>query len=190
MGRDLWVRSARGRVALGCGLGVTLVAAVASAVYPVFGPNDVPTVFFISKSDDKNRVDYGIRLDAHCSAVSDEAIVPYWREFEPPPPVRTHDLNFLDRTGYGIAAQRVIRRSDTGGDYVLRLKQVGRPIGVASKRGTNGRCVTVARTTIAGKTAELLSIYVKLGGPFSVDYIDIHGRSFTDGKPVMERLKK
>jgi hypothetical protein len=180
----------RRRTALGAALAVTLTAAAAGAVYPVWGPHDVPTTFFIAKSDDRNRVDYGMRLDAHCAPVSDDAMVLYWHEFEPPPPPRTHGLNFLDQRGYGIAAQRAVKREENGGDYVLRLRQVGRPIGIASHRGADGRCTTIARTTINGKTSELSSIYVKLSGPFSVDYIDIRGRSFTDGKPVSERLKR
>jgi hypothetical protein len=179
----------RRRASVAVALSITLTAAVAAAVYPVFGPNDVPTTFFISKSDDRNRVDYGIRLDAHCAPLNDDAIILYWREFEPPPPVRTHSLNFLDQRAYGISSQRVVKRDANGGDYALRLRQVGRPIGIASHRGPDGHCLTVARTTINGKVSELLSIYVKLGGPLSVDYIDIHGRSFADGKPVVERLK-
>lgn len=178
------------RAALAAAVTLTLTAAVAGAVYPVWGPNDVPTTFFIGKSDDHNRVDYGMRLDAHCAPVNDDAMVLYWHEFEPPPPPRTHGLNFLDRRGYGIASQRVVKRDENGGDYVLRLRQVDRAIGIASHRAANGHCATVARTLINGKTAELLSIYVKLSGPFSVDYIDIRGKSFTDGKPVVERLKR
>ena len=50
--------------------------------------------------------------------------------------------------------------------------------------------MTTARMTIAGGTAELLSIFVKLGGPLSVDYIDIKGRDLSTGKPVSERLKR
>jgi hypothetical protein len=180
----------RGRAALSAALVVTLTAAVAGAVYPVWGPNDVATTFFIAKSNDHNRVDYGIRLDAHCAPVNDDSMVLYWHEFEPPPPPRTHGLNFLDRRGYGIASQRAVKREENGGDYVLRLRQVGRAIGIASHRGADGHCATIARTTINGKTSELISIYVKLSGPLSVDYIDIRGRSFTDGKPVLERLKR
>jgi hypothetical protein len=180
----------RRRSALAAAVGVTLTAAAAGAVFPVWGPNDVRTTFFIAKSDDHNRVDYGMRLDARCAPVNDDAMVLYWHEFEPPPPPRTHGLNFLDQRAYGISAQRAVKRDEHGGDYVLRLRQVGRPIGIASHRGADGRCATVARTTINGKTAELLSIYVKLSGPLSVDYIDIRGRSFSDGKPVVERLKR
>lgn len=189
-GRKSAARALRRRTAFAAALGVTLTAAAAGAVYPVFGPHDVPTTFFISKSDDHNRVDYGIRLDAHCAPLNDDAMVLYWHEFEPPPPPRTHGLNFLDQRAYGIAAQRAVKREANGGDYVLRLRQVGRSIGIASHRGADGRCTTIARTTINGNTAELSSIYVKLSGPFSVDYIDIRGRSFTDGKPTVERLKR
>ncbi|HEY3255086.1 MAG TPA: DUF4833 domain-containing protein, partial [Polyangiaceae bacterium] len=134
-------------------------------------------------------VDYGIRLDASCSAASDEAVVPYWREFEPPP-VHTKELGMFARMGYGIAAQRAVKRGPTGGDYALRLKQVGRPIGIATRRGDGGRCIATARTTIAGINAELSSIYVKLRGPLSVEYIEIKGRDFTTGKALIERISR
>jgi len=176
-------------IALGAGLAVLLAAATAQAVFPVFGANDVPTVFFINKSDGSNRVDYGIHLDATCSATNDEAVVPYWREFEPPP-MRTKALGMFAHIGYGIAAQRAVKRSSTGGDYALRLKQVGRPIGIATRRGDDGRCRATARTTIAGVNAQLSSIYVKLGGPLSVEYIEVRGRDFRTGKPLVERLAR
>ena len=175
---------------MGLAAAVVLLAAAAQAAFPVFGPNDVKTVFFISKSDDRNRVDYLMRLDATCSAPDDEAIVPYWREFEPPPPVRTKELSMLAKMGYGVASQKTVKKGPNGGDYFMRLKQVGRPIGIATRRGSDGHCMTTARMTIAGGTAELLSIFVKLGGPLSVDYIDIKGRDLSTGKPVFERLKR
>ena len=148
------------------------------------------TVFFINKSDDRNRVDYWMRLDATCSAANDEAIVPYWHEFEPPPPERTKPLSMLAKMGYGVSSQKLVKRSPTGGDYTLRLKQVDRTISIATKRGADGRCVATARMTIAGASAELLSVYVKLGGPLSVDYIDVKGREPGTGKAVVERLKR
>src|SRR6185369_7243989 len=98
-------------------LAVALAAPAAQAAYPAFGSNDVPTVFFISKSDDHNRVDYWMRLDARCQPVNDEAVTPYWREFEKAPPVVTHATGLLDGMAYGIAAQRVAKRSATESDY-------------------------------------------------------------------------
>lgn len=176
-------------MALAVGVAALLTAASAHAVFPVFGTNDVPTVFFIGKSNDGNRVDYGIHLDATCSATNDEAVVPYWREFEPPP-MHTKALGMFAHVGYGIAAQRAVKRGPAGGDYALRLKQVGRPIGIATRRGDNGRCVATARTTIAGVNAELSSIFVKLSGPLSVEYIEVKGRDFRTGKLLVERLKR
>ncbi len=84
------------------------------------------------------------------------------------------------RMGYGIAAQRAVKRGPAGGDYALRLKQVGRPIGIATRRGDNGRCIATARTSIGGVVAELSSIYVKLNGPLSVEYVEVKGRDFRD----------
>jgi hypothetical protein len=176
-------------IALAAGLVALLTATAAQAVFPVFGANDVPTVFFINKSSGGKRVDYGIHLDATCSATNDEAVVPYWREFEPPP-VHTKALGMFAHMGYGIAAQRAVKRGPGGGDYALRLKQVGRPIGIATRRGDNGRCIATARTTIAGVNAQLTSIYVKLSGPLSVEYIEVKGRDFRTGKALIERVER
>jgi hypothetical protein len=171
-------------------LACALIAPAASAAYPEFGTHDVETVFFISKSDDHNRVDYWMRLDKNCQPVNDDAVTPYWREFEKAPPVVTHATGILDGMAYGIAAQRIAKRSTTESDYAMRLKAVGRPIGITTRRGPNGKCAAVARTAIAGVTAELLSIHAKLSSPFSVEYIDIKGRDFKTGKAIVERMKR
>ena len=183
-------RRTRGHVALLWTIACALVTPPAMAAYPAFGANDIPTVFFISKSDDHNRVDYSMRLDKNCQPLNDEAITPYWREFEQAPPVVTHAVGFLDRMAYGIAAQRVVSRSATESDYALRLKAVGRPIGITTRRGPSGKCVAVTRTTIGGVTSELLSIHAKLSGPISVEYIDIKGRDLRNGKHVVERMAR
>src|SRR5258707_524361 len=149
-------------VAVGLGVAFALTAAVAQAAFPLFGAHDVATLFFISKSDDRNRVDYWMKLDDHCRPLDADAIVPYWREFEKSPPVRTHSIGFLEKMAYGIAVQRIVSRTADGGDYFMRLKQVGRPMGIATRATAQGGCVAVVRMTIAGVTAELASIYVKL----------------------------
>jgi hypothetical protein len=80
-----------GRILAPCVVGFALLAAPSSARAgdPSFDANDIETLFFIAKSDDRNRVDYGMRLDKHCAPVGEAPVFPYWREFEPPPPVRT-----------------------------------------------------------------------------------------------------
>src|SRR5689334_14951358 len=71
-------------------------AGAARAGEVAFGAHDVPTVFFISKSDDRNRVDYGIRLDASCAPLNDDAMFLYWRVFEGAPPVRLQTFSLVD----------------------------------------------------------------------------------------------
>jgi hypothetical protein len=156
-----------------------------------FGANDVPTVFFINKSDDKNRVDYGIRLDAACNPAGEDAMFQYWREFENSPPVRTHGLNMMERVAYGISDQRVVRRSGVRDEWLIRLKQLPRPITITTaKDPASGKCSATAHTTILGQESTLSSVYVKLGGVMSVDYIDIHGKNAATGQPVVERVRK
>lgn len=156
-----------------------------------FGPNDVPTVFFIDKSDDRNRVDYGIRLDGSCAPTGDDAVFPYWREFEHAPPVVIHSLGMLEYVPYGFSEQRLVHRNSQGGDQLVRLKQLARPILVRARRGADGRCVATAYARIAGvEGAELVSVYAKLAGPMSVDYVDIHGKNPQTGAAITERVKR
>lgn len=155
-----------------------------------FGPSDIPTVFFISKSDDRNRVDYGMRLTAACAPVSDDAVFPYWREFEGAPPVRTFLLGAFAHLGYGISEQRLVRGGKPDAAYLVRLKQFRqRPVWITTSRDGGGRCRARARVAIgAVKLAELSSIYVKLSGPLSVDYIVVKGRDPATGKEIEEKI--
>ena len=47
-----------------------------------FGPADVKSVFFIAKSQNRNQVHYGIRLDKECSPLGRRPLFAYWRMFE------------------------------------------------------------------------------------------------------------
>jgi hypothetical protein len=182
--KSVRLRSALAAVAL------TTVTGSARASEVPFGANDLRTLFFIAKSDDRNRVDYGMRLDSRCAPYGDEPVFPYWREFEPPPPVRTHPMGAFAKMGYGISTQRVVQRTAAGGETTMKLKQVGRMISITTSRGANGRCSAVVRTKIANlQTADLISIFVKLAGPLSVSYIDIKGRNPATAKPIEERVK-
>lgn len=179
-------------VTLGFGLGpgfeLELRGAIAEEAKPTFGPYDIATLFFISKSDDKNRVDYGMRLDASCMPREKEAVFPYWREFEHAPPVRTHPLSLVEYYPYGVATQRMLSQSPTGSEYFVRLKRIKRDLYVRTSKGADGRCTAIVRTTIAGMDSELLSAYVKLRRPMSVEYVEIHGKSPQTGQPLDERV--
>jgi hypothetical protein len=171
-------------------LGLGLVAVPANADEVRFGAHDVATVFFISKSDDNNRVDYGIRLDADCIPVGNSAVFGYWREFEHAPPVRITSWSFLDKIPYGFSDQGLVSRTPTGADYFVRLKQFDRTIAIATKKEADGTCSATPRAKIGGAVAQLVFVYAKLAGPFSVSYIDIHGKDFATGAAILERVNK
>lgn len=177
------------RVALA--LGLTMLTRSALAAELSFGANDVETLFFISKSDNRNRVDYGIRLDSHCAPYGDEPVFPYWRDFEASPPVRTKPLGTFSGMAYGISTQKVVKRTSSGGEATIRLKQVGRTIFIKTSRAEDGRCKALVRTQIGSVPyAELLSIFVKLAGPLSVSYIDVKGKNLQTAKLIQERLSR
>jgi hypothetical protein len=191
--RDLDSSVRKNLRAWACGLAIAAVSmsieGAADADEPSFGPDDVATAFFISKSDDRNRVDYGMRLNSQCAPRQKDAIFPYWREFENSPPVRTHSLGMWEWIAYGLSEQRLYRTTPTGSIVLVRLKQVGRAIWIFTKGAPDGGCTATARSTIAGvEGAQLLSIYVKLKGPLSVDYIDIKGKVMNTGQLIEERV--
>ncbi|MFO0694662.1 MAG: DUF4833 domain-containing protein [Polyangiales bacterium] len=151
-----------------------------------FDGNDVATVFFIRKSENVNRVDYGIVLDAHCRPEGDEPVVAYWRRLTRGPNV-TEALGFPARRAYGISSQSV-RRDAEGGHVSLRLRALSSRRIVVSVRPMNGGCRAWATTTIAGEAAQIVDIYVVLSGRISVDHIELTGRT-PDGRRVVEQLR-
>jgi hypothetical protein len=188
-----------GRWIRACVLGAVLGAAFlresdACAEQPVFSRFDLPTVFYISKSDDHNRVDYGIHLDAQCVPTKDDAVFQYWRVFEKAPPVRVLALGALDYIAYGISEQRTLRKTTNGAVHFMRLRQFQRtPIDIITSRNVDGRCSSQARTAINGKASELTSVYVNLGKGFlipSVEFIDVFGKDLQTGQNVSERIRR
>jgi hypothetical protein len=175
---------------------VSLLAWAASAMEPQFGPFDVPTVFYIDKTDDHNRVDYGLRLDSHCLPVGREPLFPYWREFEHSPPVRTHPLGVFEYIAYGVTHQQLFRSEGAGGsqkiELQIELRRVHRVIRVAIRQDENGHCVAVPHVAMAGvaglKEAQFLSAHVTLTGLLKVAYVDLNGKDESTGALIQERL--
>jgi Domain of unknown function (DUF4833) len=157
---------------------------------PPFGPFDLQTVFYIEKSNDKDRVDYGMRLDQHCVPLDDRAVFPYWRELQHPPPVRAHPLKFFQYVAYGFTEQRLLSRSKTGGQYRVLLKQVNRPIVIVTGQDAARRCTATAYVRLEGVAAARLDhIFAQVAGAMSVDYIDVHGFDPKTGRALVERMK-
>jgi hypothetical protein len=165
-----------------------LVGTQAHADEPAFGPNDIVTVFFFNKSDDKNRVDYGLRLDANCAPVGDEPLFPYWRELEHAPPEKTHALKFIEYAAYGVADQKMLKRPGLT-EIAVRLRALDRPITVVVDKDEAGKCRAVAWSKISGvEKAQLSSAYIKLSHGWSVAYVEVHGKDPKAGKDLLEKL--
>jgi hypothetical protein len=150
---------------------------------------DVASVFLVAKSENKNEVHYGVRLDAACAPVGSAPVFAYWRMLEQGP-LATEPLLPPEVDAYGFADQRVVERGAEGGRVVLRLHALpGRPIAIQT-RARPGGCEAVATATIGGATASLRRVFAQLRWPFGVDYLVISGSSLADGRPVEERVSE
>jgi hypothetical protein len=141
--RRRWVQGSAVGVLL---WGALLRVSDACADQPACSGFDIPTVFYILKSDDHNRVDYGIHLDSQCVPTKEDAVFQYWRVFEKAPPVRIISLNAFDKIAYGISEQRTLRKTASGAVHFMRLRQFQKtPIDIITTRN--------AEAAAAGKHA-------------------------------------
>lgn len=161
-----------------------LFASIAFAVR--IGPNDVATAFFVSKSDDRNRVDYGVRATPACAPIGAAPVFAYWRRFEPGQPL-LGDLNALDARAYGIAQQQV-RVREAGGSWIeLSLNALPAQRILVLIRPAGRGCVASARSSIAGREAHLDRVFVQLGGPLRIEHVMVYGRDVATGEALTER---
>jgi len=170
-------------------LGVATALAVAPSARaddPRFGRHDIRSLFVIGKNIDRDEVRYGIHLDPDCQPRGAEPIYAYWQQIEQGPDV-VEDLNFLDRTVYGIKEQRVTKRSPEESKVLMTLKATpDRAVAVVVRR-REGRCVADSIAFINAVPALLDRVFVHVAGFLKVDWVEIRGR--VDGKPVVERVK-
>jgi hypothetical protein len=170
---------------------VAIVAGLGTAVgYDAAGPatTDV-SLFTISKSENKNEVQYAIRVDDHCAPAEGEPIWAYWRMLERGPTV-TEPLLRREQAAYGLASQSVSERTATGGRALLTLRAVAaRPVAIDTFRAPSGECQARSTATIGGESAFLFNVYVKLRWPAGVSYILLQGWSSDRTRIVTEKIE-
>jgi hypothetical protein len=165
---------------------LVLVAGRASAQSPAPAGTLVP-VFSIAKSENKNQVQYVVRLDEHCAPLGSAPVSAYWRMLEKGP---TQTAPILDREirAYGLTSQVVRAHDGSGGQVRAVLKALpGRPLTIVTSRGSDGACHALATTSIAGAPAHLFNVYVHLRW-YGVDYLLLQGWSMDRSHVVRERL--
>ncbi len=158
----------------------------AAANVPRFGDHDVESVFFISKSENRNQVHYGIHLDERCRPAGDDPVVAYWREWERGQNVRS-SLLAMEERAYGLSPRQVVRAHDEGGSVQIALRALPeRPIQIRI-RAEGGRCRASAHSLIDGRRAVLVRAHVELAF-LGVGHIEIYGQR-RDGTEVAERVE-
>jgi len=184
--------------ALVCSASPTLAAPdlkqplLASRVVPA--PSQLPAapvhaILRIDKSENRNQVFYGARVDAACRPKGANPIFAYWRMRERGPNV-TENLLDHEQQAYGIETQKVLARSNQGGSVHVQLQAwPDRPIKLQLFRAANG-CAARALLDIQRTPAILQSIYINIGFLFSVNYALLRGIRTTDGTPIHEKLRR
>lgn len=146
--------------------------------------------FTIAKSENKNQVQYAVRVDDHCVPAGGEPAFAYWLMLEQGP-ARTEALLPQEGEAYGIASQVVTERARDGGEVRLFLRAVpSRAIVVDTSRAPGGACRAVATTVIAGAPAHLFNVYARLKWPFGVDYLLLQGWSIDGRRLLKEKLQR
>ena len=172
----------------GTALALLLLSAGAGGEPPHFGPRDFTSLFSISKSENKNEVVYAIHLDAQCAPVGDAPVFAFWRMNEKGPAV-IEPLLGREEPAYGIGRQRVLARDSEGGKVEVTLRALpSRPILVETKP-LEGRCQAWSALTIAGESAYLYNVYVKLR-ELGVDYLLLSGWAVDRSRVLHERVAR
>jgi hypothetical protein len=173
--------------------GMAALAALVSCLASAFADPAVKSdggprsalLFSIAKSENKNQVEYAVRLNERCVPVSDTPVFAYWRMLEEGPN-RTAPLLPREMRAYGIARQRV--RVDGGVQLVLAALPK-RSLLVRARRAADGTCSASVKTTIAGSPAYLFNVYLKLKWLFRIEYVLLRGWSLDRTHVVTERLE-
>jgi hypothetical protein len=174
----------------------TLVLLVALGSYATAASADPPSpssmvvpVFSIAKSENKNQVQYGVRIDNNCAPVGPAPVFAYWRMLERGP-TQTEPILPREIRAYGLASQAVLASNANGGQVRAVLTALpGRPVIVATGRGGDGACRAVATVSIAGAPAHLFNVFVHLKWD-GVDYLLLQGWSMDGSHVVRETLAK
>jgi hypothetical protein len=147
-------------------------------------------LFSISKSENKNQVQYAIRVDDRCVPLADTPVFAYWRMLEQGP-TRTEPLLAHELPAYGIASQVRTAGGPQGTRIVLTLRALpSHAIEVETLPSTaGGGCQALSTATINGAPAHLYDVYVRLKWFFGgVDYLLLQGWSMDGTHLVTERL--
>jgi hypothetical protein len=152
------------------------------------GPRDVHSLFFITRSNNRNEVHYGVRLREGCVPASDSPIFAYWRLREETPE-QLSPLLEREEAAYGIApAQHVLtRRGLTRVSFQLNAFP-DRPL-VATIKPTGRTCSANVVAQVADRAAILDHIHIELGFLWSIQRIVLEATDVTGQAKLQEVIE-
>jgi len=160
------------------------VAAVAIA-QPSRAAESLVPIFSIAKSENKNQVQYVVRLDQQCAPVGPNPVSAYWRMLEKGP-TQTAPILSREVRAYGLASQVL---DVTSGRVRVVLKALpDRTLVVTALRASDGQCHALATMPIAGAPAYVFNVYVHIRW-YGVDYVLLQGWSMDRSHVLHEKLK-
>jgi hypothetical protein len=145
--------------------------------------------FSIAKSENKNQVQYVVRVDEHCAPLGPAPVSAYWRMLEGGP-AQTAPILGREVRAYGLASQAIVASGPSGGQVHATLNALpARPMAIETSRAADGACRAVVTTTIAGVPAHLFNVYVHIRW-YGVDYLLLQGWSMDGSHVVRETVSK
>jgi hypothetical protein len=171
----------RALAAAGFAIATLLASTVASP-----SVESTSVLFSISKSENRNFVQFVERLDASCAPVGQAPVYACWRMLEKGP-TATEPLLDREQPAYGIASQALESHADGSAAVRMTLRALPHmPLLVESGRAADGTCTAWVRTPIDGVDAKLFNVHVVLRWPFGVARLLVTGWSAADGHLVRE----
>jgi hypothetical protein len=152
-------------------------------------PTSVIPLFSIAKSENKNQVQYAVRVDGNCAPAGVAPVFAYWRMLEQGP-TKTEALLSRELEAYGLSNQIVISRDPNAGQVNATLKALpSRPVTIETSRGNDGACRALSTVPVDGTPAHLFNVYVRLKWD-GVDYLLLQGWSMDGSRVVREKLQR
>lgn len=147
-------------------------------------------LFSIAKSENKNQVQYAVRVDERCAPLGAAPVFAYWRMLEQATD-RREPLLDRELPAYGMSSQSVTVQGAGGGKVQITLRAVStRAIEVETWRDASGECRGSATLLISGTLARLFNVYAKLRWPWGIDYLLLQGWSLDGSRVIREILRQ
>ncbi|MCE9670130.1 DUF4833 domain-containing protein [Myxococcus stipitatus] len=165
-------------------LALGFLAWTASAAEP---GTRAPSVFFLSRSENRNQVHYALRTDEACRPVGANPVQVYWRMLERGES-EEEELLTVELPVYGLEDAQPVEATAEGWRVRVRLRAFpSRPIDITTAL-VDGQCRVQAWTKGGRGDFQLDHVFVKTSWPFSVDFVRLDGVG-QDGQPVHELIR-